>query len=113
MNEGIENVKAGDQVVCTDGWSGLSLAVVGRVTATQIVVGKSRYSRSTGRAIGATGYRTPWIRLPRGDDIVTLRVQAVTAKLHNLRTRLSKTNAHIFVKHLRALEADLATEAKS
>lgn len=53
MYEWLEALKPGDEVFVED-----SLRRVDRLTATQIIIGGSRFSRSTGRRIGSSGWRS-------------------------------------------------------
>lgn len=52
METDLENVKVGDKVIFSNGWDE-SIAIVSKVTKTQIHVGISRYRKCNGRAVGA------------------------------------------------------------
>ncbi len=58
-NGWLEHLEAGDEVIVRGGWDRAGeVRRVDRLTATQIVVGKSRYRRTDGYQVGSSGYRT-------------------------------------------------------
>lgn len=56
MGDWLNKLKVGDTVIVSAGWQGDRLGKVERVTATQIVVGGSRYRKVNGNIVGAQGY---------------------------------------------------------
>lgn len=76
--KGLENVKAGDDVIYRGGYSGDSILRADRVTATQIVCGSRRFSKGTGRLIGYVGssYSAPRITFAEGEALETARLAA-------------------------------------
>ncbi len=51
-NDWLANLKVGDEVIVSCGWGDGRSKKVGRITATQIVVGGYRYRRSSGAECG-------------------------------------------------------------
>lgn len=81
---GLENVKAGDMVVLSEGWCGERLATVDRATPTMIVVGRRKFNRN-GRVRGADSWNRTNIRLPRGqEDIDEIRKETTADYLQHL-----------------------------
>lgn len=58
--EWLNSLKPGDEVLVGGRWDD-RIDKVGRVTATQIVVGGTKYRKSNGRRVGATGFRIGYI----------------------------------------------------
>lgn len=52
----LANLKAGDEVARSAGFSGYLIAQVDRVTPTQVIISNCRYSKKDGCMIGSSGY---------------------------------------------------------
>lgn len=54
--EWFASLKVGDEVAQNAGFNGYRIVKVDRTTATQVIVGASRYSKRNGYVIGSSGY---------------------------------------------------------
>lgn len=82
-SEWLAALKVGDEVLIDNRWAA-TIAAVDRVTSTQIIVGKSKYRRHSGRAIGADSWNPVYLRQPTQRDrdaieVSRLRLEVETA----------------------------------
>lgn len=83
----LENAKAGDYVAeGGNGLRGMNIFRIDRVTATQVVIGSSKWRKSDGRLVGDSS--TWWarsIRLATEQDFIDARIQAAQRQIEKLR----------------------------
>lgn len=84
-NEWLAAVKPGDEVAINAGYSGYSMLIVDRVTSTQIICGKARYRRDTGRLVGGSGYRVHYLSEPTPAIRETIERNKLLAELHRMK----------------------------
>lgn len=56
MNDWLQNLKAGDKVIESYGFNEVRLVPVERVTPTQVIVGNTKYKRTTGYMVGGDSW---------------------------------------------------------
>lgn len=74
-NDWLQQLKPGDTVIVDSGPYLSHIAVVSRVTPTQIVIGDSRYNKKRGELVGASSWNRCYLREPLPE-----RVEQVTRK---------------------------------
>lgn len=109
MSNWLQELKPGDQVIADHGVYNKQVVVVERLTATQIVAGKSKYNRKTGYAVGESGWRRSSLNRASPEAIEALQ-------RHNYISRLSRLDARrlrsLDTETLRAAVETLHTNAK-
>lgn len=81
----LAEVKGGDSIAYINGYMGVvSMAVVDKVTATQIVVGPRRFNRVTGYLLGYQGYHRPQLVEVTQEVKDRVRADDVSASLSNI-----------------------------
>lgn len=79
----LAGLSVGDDVALDAGFSGYSIAKVEKLTATQIVIGNSRYKRDSGRLIGASGYRVSFLKMPTDEVIASVLAEQISTLVRN------------------------------
>lgn len=82
-----QNLKVGDMVVVLCSVASDYVAKVDRLTATQIVVGKLKFSRTHGRIVGANGggYHVPLLMEPNAETIERITKERIVQKLRHVK----------------------------
>jgi hypothetical protein len=81
MSEWTDALKAGDRVIVASGYYGESLATVDRVTATQVVVGNSKYRKCNGYLVGGDSWSRHRIDEATPERVAKIRRATLAAKL--------------------------------
>lgn len=90
MSDWLQNLKAGDEVIVRRGLGHTRnyISTIDKVTPTQIVIGESRYNRTTGRRRGDTGWNSANLVEPTREALAIAREAArrelYTAKLRTM-----------------------------
>jgi hypothetical protein len=82
-NMSFENLQVGDKVFITSAGFRQQLATVDRLTTTQVVVGKSKYSKATGRLVGGSGWHCQHLYLATEQQIAEYQEDQLRRRLIN------------------------------
>lgn len=93
MISDLSNVKVGDTLMYGQSYN-RRMAVVERLTDTQIICGNVRFRKHDGKKVGSNGWDASWARVPNDADLSELRFK----ELQQWFTRVSVTEAskHLF-----------------
>lgn len=77
----LNSLKAGDEVMIPSRYSAPSIVKVDRVTATQIIVGGSRYRRNSGYRVGNSSWDFSYISAPTQKGREAAEAQSLRSRL--------------------------------
>lgn len=77
----LDNLSVGDSVVIYNGWYGASIKAVSKVTATQIVVGNTRYRRKDGYVVGGGTWSRHSLREATPERVAAVRRRVIAENL--------------------------------
>lgn len=90
MRESLENVKVGDVVITHRGQE-KGVAIVTKVTATQIVIGDDRYRKRDGDMVGgSSGWFYRWISLPKEGEVENLKRKIFISNVHSAMHKITE-----------------------
>jgi hypothetical protein len=81
VSDWLEDLKPGDRVIVDSGFFGPTLRTVERVTATQILVGQSRYRRSSGSPVGGDPWARNYLREATPECVAQVRQRSLAERL--------------------------------
>jgi ribosomal protein S16 len=107
----LEEVQAGDALAEQRGaaWDSTRIVIVDRVTATQIVCGRSRYRKKDGRLVGRAGYWAPKVEILTPKIRAEIKLTAVEREIRAVVSRMDRNRlAYSDPAWLEAQGADLS-----
>lgn len=106
----LEQLEPGDTVAMSHGWYRSTLHIVDRVTATQIIVGKTRFNRKSGRQCGDVGrWNSSRLYVPTAEDIREIEWEKCASKIAFLeRKDLAGVSLENLQKAIELLETKVA-----
>jgi hypothetical protein len=81
VKDWLASLATGDKVIVTDGWNTQRIAIVDKVTPTQVVVGNARYRRHSGKMVGADSYSRNCIHEATPALLADVRKKTLAIKL--------------------------------
>ena len=108
MSTWLESLKVGDRVIIAGYFRGDRLAVVNRMTATQIIAGNSRFRRKDGILVGSDSYNRTRLLPPTPERLEKIERRET---IESLRRSLEGTAEKLTTDQLRRMAA-IAQEAK-